>query len=201
MFSKSKAYLLTLAVSAAILPGLTCASDAAEDALEVGAYMKSVNESIAKKSAKLRELELLVQIEEKQKALQDIQHTGEPNTSKDSDNPMTPDTLSAMQKAEKEEERRSLPTVKSVEGAAGALQATLLMSDRSTHAVRVGDRLNSGWKVVNIDVNNVTVKKGNESVNLPFGERVYLHPNRPQQASFGADSFAAPPSQVYSGQP
>jgi type IV pilus biogenesis protein PilP len=212
MFSKSKGYLLSLAISAVIMPGVATASDASEAALDTGAYIKSVNERIAKHSAELRELELRVQIEEKQKALQDIVNPEDPKASDSSANPtgsanapssqsLPPEVIAEMKRAEEEKERRNLPSVKSVEGTAGTLQAILMMSDRSTHAVRVGDRLNTGWKVVSIDVNTVTVSKGKETINLPFGERIFLQPERTQQAGFGPDSFAAPPSQAYGSQP
>jgi type IV pilus biogenesis protein PilP len=166
--------------------------------------IKAINERIAHHSARVRELELQVQIQQQLNALGEAQSS---STSKseassapsntpaasNSTNSIGPEATPVQRPKTESEHTELLPSVLGIEGIDGNLQAILRLHDRTLQIVRVGESLNSGWKVVGINVNQVHVSKDDNRVTLPFGDRVQQLGNADQAAGgYGADSYSAP---------
>jgi type IV pilus biogenesis protein PilP len=193
-------YILAAAISAAFLSTPSSANEAVIEeqalAIETGEIIRKKHERIALNKLEIEDLEVQLELEKKRRTLAELQNMQPPAAQ--GEQSTTAESASKPADAEENnddliEQQRRLPSVRSVEGVGNTLQAVLVMHDRSIQTVQKGDRLISGWKVVNIDVNKVTVAKGNETIKLAFGERVTY---APAEGAIGAGStqpFLNPP--------
>lgn len=106
------------------------------------------NEQIALLSAKLKELEIRTQIATKQAEI---------------------DRITSVTGAAPAGQPSELPVVRGIEGVDGRLAATLAFTGRIQQTVVTGEKIRGGWTVAQIDVNAVTLTRGNEKLRLGFG--------------------------------
>lgn len=117
-----------------------------------------MNESIAVLSAQKTELELKSQIASKQiefdrmKSAGAIARTGSGSGSG----------------APAEDEMKSMPTIKGIEGIDGKLSAGLLFSNGAQKIVRAGEKIPGGWTVAKIEVDSVSLVRKRETIRLEF---------------------------------
>lgn len=110
--------------------------------------VRQINEEMAVLSAQLQKLEIEAKIANKGAEMQRVSGVGTPGASG-----MATDEL---------------PVVRAIDGMDGKLIATLAMRGGVVQTVREGEKFGA-WICKGITVNAVTLSRGKESVQLPFG--------------------------------
>jgi len=120
---------------------------AAWSADQVAEEIRQLNEQIALKSARLRELEVRAQIATKQAELERTGGAASAPTGQPAD----------------------LPVVRGIEGIDGKMKATLAFAGGIQQTVSQGEKVHGGWSVGSIEIAAVTLIKGSERLRLGFG--------------------------------
>jgi len=194
MSTNALSAMCMMAVVTVFASGPAMSEPATESKGSVAEQIRTINEQITVLSAQFSEAEMRAKIAAKN---EEIRRIGQGQSASQAPGQMPPSAQGSPIRPQMQIQE-DLPSIQSIDGVDGKLNATLLMRNGGVQTVRLGDKVGP-WTVKTISISAVKLAKGKETVVLNFGSipaaqsNVGMSTNAPYPNAGGNFASTVPP--------